>query len=88
MTKNQNTVAAKVDRNRAGYRAHKTTVRKKILPNRPAGAPNPDTGQMAVAAGPAALGLTGANSMSQARPAQGPKTGPSGNCKPSDTRWS
>lgn len=63
MTKNQkNTVEVRVPRKRDGFKDHKTTVRKKVLPDLPSGAPRAGSGKP-LEAGPEALGLTGASSM-------------------------
>ena len=55
--KSQNTVEVKVPRKRDGYKAHKTTVRKRVLPELPAGAPTPDGARKPAMAGPEVLGL-------------------------------
>ena len=58
MTKNtKNTVKVRVPRKRDGYAPHQTTVRKRVLPELPAGAPSPDGPKKPAVPGPEALGL-------------------------------
>ena len=53
----KNTVEVRVPRKRDGFKEHKTTVRMRVLPELPAGAPSPDGPKKPAAPGPEALGL-------------------------------
>ena len=53
----KNTVEVRVPRKRDGFKDHKTTVRMRVLPEFPAGAPSPDGPKKPAAPGPEALGL-------------------------------
>ena len=53
----KNTVEVRDPRERDGYAPHQTTVRKRVLPELPAGAPSPDGPKKPAVPGPEALGL-------------------------------